>query len=387
MSALPPGPWEARPRATPVTPAEGRGEPGVSQYPCASCGASVSYAPGAPRLTCPWCGAETPIPDAAPADRAEAHRERDYAAALAGKAGAAEMETTQVARCDACGAAVAFEPGVHASACPFCASALVGDPAPDRHIRPQALLPFAVPDAEARARIERWRRGLWFAPSSLARMAREQGRLAGVYTPYWTFDARTETAYAGERGDPETVRTRGPDGKAQAMTRIRWSPVRGRVARAFDDVLAPGTASLPDELLQALAPWDLSALEPYGRDWLAGFRAEAYTVGLEPAFARARAMMDAQIRADVRAAIGGAQQRIQRLDSRVSEVTFKHVLLPVWVGAYRWRGRAYRVVVNGRTGSVRGERPWSWWKIALAALAALALAGLAFWVAEQGGVR
>ena len=55
--------------------------------------------------------------------------------------------------------------------------------------------------------------------------------------------------------------------------------------------------------------------------------------------------------------IGGDQQRIGALETEVGRLTFKHVLLPVWLAAYRYRGRAYRFVVNGRTGAVDGERP------------------------------
>jgi hypothetical protein len=38
-------------------------------------------------------------------------------------------------------------------------------------------------------------------------------------------------------------------------------------------------------------------------------------------------------------------------------VTFKHVLLPLWVGTYRYRGRQYPVLINGQTGKVSGEKP------------------------------
>jgi hypothetical protein len=48
--------------------------------------------------------------------------------------------------------------------------------------------------------------------------------------------------------------------------------------------------------------------------------------------------------------------------------SFKHVVLPVWVAAFNFLGKPYRFVVNGRTGEVHGERPWSAWKLALAGL-------------------
>ncbi|MEL7262348.1 MAG: primosomal protein N' (replication factor Y) - superfamily II helicase, partial [Pseudomonadota bacterium] len=37
-------------------------------------------------------------------------------------------------------------------------------------------------------------------------------------------------------------------------------------------------------------------------------------------------------------------------------------------------GETYRFVVNGRTGRVQGERPWSAWKIAIAVITGLIVA-------------
>lgn len=374
------GPWGAAPAAPPPAPAA----EAVSRYPCGACGAILSFKPGEHVLHCEFCGSDTPIPQADGAALAEALRERDFAAALSGGMREAQSETTQVARCEACGASVEFDPGAHARECPFCASRLVTDPSPDRHIRPQALLPFAIDAREARERLAGWLASRWFAPNGLRKFARADSRLNGIYTPYWTFDARTESAYAGQRGDAYTVQVRGQNGEVRSEIRIRWTPVRGRTARDFDDVLVLGATSLPPRYTDALHPWDLSQLQPYARDYLAGFRAEAYTVPLEPAWGQARAQIDAVIAQDVRFAIGGDQQRIERIDTRVGGVTFKHVLLPVWVAAYRYGGRPWRVVINGRTGAVRGERPYSVWKIALAVLAAAALAAGLFWLMEQG---
>ena len=73
---------------------------------------------------------------------------------------------------------------------------------------------------------------------------------------------------------------------------------------------------------------------------------------------------------------------------RIDDVTFKHVLLPVWVAAYKYRGQSYRFVVNGQTGKVQGERPWSWIKITLAVIAAAIVIGAlayGYVLVEEGG--
>ena len=102
------------------------------------------------------------------------------------------------------------------------------------------------------------------------------------------------------------------------------------------------------------------------------------TVELTDAFTEARTQMDRVIERDVRFDIGGDRQRIHHIDTDISDVTFKHILLPVWTAAYKYRGQSYRFVVNGRTGQVRGERPWSAIKILIAVVIGLAVAAGAF---------
>jgi hypothetical protein len=67
----------------------------------------------------------------------------------------------------------------------------------------------------------------------------------------------------------------------------------------------------------------------------------------------------------VRNDIGGDEQMIESLSTNYTDVTFKHLLLPVYAGAYRYNGKTYQIMVNGRTGEIQGERPYSFWKIAL----------------------
>ncbi|MEY4185166.1 MAG: hypothetical protein RIT02_200, partial [Planctomycetota bacterium] len=54
-----------------------------------------------------------------------------------------------------------------------------------------------------------------------------------------------------------------------------------------------------------------------------------------------------------------------------------HLLLPVWLMAYRYKGKSYQVFINACTGQVSGERPWSLPKIVLTILIViLIIAGL-----------
>jgi len=247
------------------------------RFPCHTCGSDLRFDPAEGLLKCDHCGNEEPMIEG----RAGSIRELDFAAATQGQLAEQEMEETRVSACPNCAAQVEFDPNTHAAECPFCATPVVTDTGTHRHIKPRAVLPFALSERAAQKAMVDW---------------------------------------------------------------------------------------------HALAPWDLTALAPYTPEYLAGFRAEGYTIDLDTAFTEARARMDAQITRDIRFDIGGDKQRITSAKTQVSDVTFKHILLPVWMAAYKYRGKTYRFVVNGQTGAVKGERPYSAIKIALAVTLGLIVA-------------
>ncbi|MEL6521834.1 MAG: TFIIB-type zinc finger domain-containing protein [Pseudomonadota bacterium] len=355
------------------------------RFPCEACGSDLRFAPGQGRLVCDHCGNEEDIADR---NDAEPIYELDYAKALADRLPEAEVEETRILSCDSCGAQIEFDQATHAKECPFCASPIVTDSGTHRHIKPKGLLPFAQSEAEAHDAMANWLGRLWFAPNGLSEYARKGRKMQGIYVPYWTFDADTDSRYRGERGTVyyETRTRTNADGDRETyrVQKVRWRPASGRVSRWFDDVLVLASRSLPERYTAALEPWDLAALEPYQPQYLAGFRAEGYTIELQDGFGRARERMDQVIRRDVKFDIGGDRQRIHDIQTQLSNITFKHVLLPVWLAAYKYRGKTYRFVVNGRTGRVQGERPWSAWKIAFAILlVALVAAGVGYFVAME----
>jgi DNA-directed RNA polymerase subunit RPC12/RpoP len=356
------------------------------RFPCDQCGSDLRFDPAAGQLVCGHCGNAEPIEDGGP--WAGGISEIDFDQALRNLLPIQDMEVTRVSSCPNCGAEVEFDPEAHSAECPFCATPVVKGTGENRHIKPRALLPFQLSEDAARDAMIAWLGRLWFAPNGVQEYARKGRRMQGIYVPYWTFDADTKSRYRGERGTVyyETRRVM-RDGKmtTQRVQKVRWRPASGRVARFFDDVLVLASTSLPKSYTEALPPWDLSALEPYRPEFIAGFRAEAYTVDLDQGFGEARAIMDRQIHRDVKFDIGGDRQRVHNVETEVSAVTFKHILLPVWMAAYKFRGKTYRFVVNGQTGRVQGERPYSAWKIALAVIAGLVVAAAFGYVAAVYG--
>jgi len=360
--------------------------PAGKLFPCAQCGAKVAFDPATRSLKCPYCGHTTAVPD--PGDEAAAAVvEREFDAYLeraeAGDGAVIAGHASQT-RCTGCGATVLLEDKVVTKECPFCGTHLENKPeSAAGMIPPESLVPFAVELRAAREAFTTWLGDLWFAPSELKTVA-NLGRLSGVYVPYWTYDAMTYTAYRGERGDnyqdTETYTERDAQGnsvtKTRTVTRIRWWPASGQVEHFFDDVLVCGSKSIPPQLVASLYPWDLENLEGFRPEFLGGFNTERYAVGLREGFGEAKGLMAPTIDTLVRQGIGGDHQRVEWKRTDYAAVTFKHLLLPVWVAHYRYHEKLFQILVNGRTGKVSGERPWSVAKIVAVVLGVLLLVGV-----------
>lgn len=342
------------------------------RFPCENCGSPLAFSPGDDALKCPSCGHVNPIPA-----HDSAIEEQDFGAALEKLKQAAVLEEVASVKCTSCAADFSMPEGVHAQDCPFCGTPVVADTGVNRRIKPHAVAPFSIDDRTARQGFKTWLAGRWFAPNDLTAYARQEERLKGVYVPFWTFDCGTESVYQGQRGKAIRRKRRVMvtiKGKRKSVmrshTEMRWTRVSGRVSRFFDDVLVLASTSLPPRMTEQLMPWLLSDLVVYEEAYLSGFISEAYTLDLEIGFSDACRLMDGVIRDDVARDIGGDGQRIDRVDTKRDDIRFKHVLLPIWMATYRYGHKPYRFIINGQTGAVVGERPYSAWKIAYASFAA-----------------
>lgn len=344
---------------------------------CEQCGAEQAFDPALKSLKCPFCGHVTEIELLD-----QKIEELDFQAVLAeATKDTPSVEVTEDV-CSECNASVTLDENVAVDECPYCGSTLISQTKTEKRIQPKSLLPFEVTADAARAAFRKWIKGLWFAPNKLKEFVRVMDKLQGIYVPFWTYDTQTHSQYTGQRGVDYYVTesyTATENGKSVSKTRqvrkTRWYSASGTVNNAFDDVLVEASQSLPVKYLRKLEPWDLDALVPYRESYLSGFRAESYSVPLDMGFEQAKALMEPTIESTIRADIGGDRQRIHYKSTQYNEISFKHILLPVWCSAFRYRDRVFRFMINARTGEVQGERPWSKWKIAFASIAAAIVIG------------
>jgi len=207
-------------------------------------------------------------------------------------------------------------------------------------------------------------------PNNLKKAALDPQNTKGLYLPYWTFDAQLNANYTGQRGDyyyVEVAYTANVKGKNVRRTRqerrTRWSPAAGRINGFVDDTLIKASHQRKNQIPNKISNWNLEKLVPFNTSYLSGFVTEKYTIPLKEGHVSSQREAKEIAKSWARNHIGGDTQRVSAIDMSLSEETFKHVLLPVYISAYKYGSKKYNFFINGQTGTISGKRPYSFWKI------------------------
>lgn len=355
----------------------------VDSINCSQCAAVLKFNPGTTELKCSYCQAVNQIDVSAAVEVVE-NDFSEFASLYSSPDDLREIATVQ---CGGCGAATTLKENVTASECPFCGLALVvTSVSSSKQIKPSYILPFSIDQKTSFEKFKSWISSLWFAPSDLKKKVTDQDKLHGIYIPYWTYDSHTRSTYTGEKGvnyrvqeSYNAVENGKTVLKTRTVTKTKWTPASGCVEQVFDDVLVAASNHLPPKHVRNLEPWDLKQLQNFNESFLVGFQAESYQITFKDGLELAKSIMSEGIKKTIHRDIGGDQQRIIEVRSDFNEVKFKHILLPLWISSFNYKGKVFRFMINARTGKVSGERPWSIGKIVSAAVAASVMVAVAIY--------
>lgn len=351
--------------------------PEAQTFKCPQCGASTAYDVDASGVACEYCGYEGALDAEIVGKEADVREFTLEALAIDRRGWGAERRELH---CDSCGADLSLAPTDLSSTCPFCASnRVVARTQSLEALRPRFLIPFKLDQDDCRPRARAWLGRGWMHPPELRRAAQIL-QFRGVYLPYWTFSAEMRAVWQAEIGYERSKRYYDHSSKTwKTKTVIDWRWESGRVSRAVRDLLESGTTKISHYLLEKLRPFELQALAEYEPGFLAGWQALAYDIPLPTAWDTARAKMRELIREACYDDTPTSRVRNFSMQADFDEETWRYILLPVFIAAFRFEKKVYQVMVNGQTGAVAGQKPVAWWKVWLAIAGLLspgALSGL-----------
>lgn len=267
------------------------------------------------------------------------------------------MSDAQIINCLACGGTVVYDIKASGAKCIFCGSVSLEVAEPGEALPvPQAALPMAVDFSRANAEYKKWASASWWYPKELRTLAIE---LRPMFLPAWRFSSQLETHWAGLK---------------RAATRSGKAPTSGQSMLDLS-IMVPASLGLEQGELFELQPFDESQSRPWSEDdadqaW------EPPQVTEVGARSRGHKMMADHHR-------GVIQSQSNLISCKVSPIIedrdVRLYMLPIYIGAFRYRDKPWRFVINAQTGKVVGKAPTDRMKVAMVVgigLAVLLLIGV-----------
>ena len=192
-------------------------------------------------------------------------------------------------------------------------------------------------------------------------------------------DRRVLVSHGNIHRDASTARR---ETRTRTVTETEWWPLAGRFQRYYFGYLISGSKGLSQDLALRMMPYHLSAAKRYEPYFLAGWTSEEYSLDRDDALAHCQQEFHARAGRDISGFLPGDTQRDLQYEVRYEDTSSDLFLLPTYLLTYTYQGEQYHFIMNGQTGELYGERPLSWIRIGLYALAVVVI-GLVIGIALQ----
>lgn len=334
---------------------------------CPCCGGIMDFDPSTGTLHCPYCDHLQEIE--ALDKKNSAAEELDFNAADK-KENCDWGKETKTVICKSCGGEMVYDALQTAGECPYCGSNQVMETHDENTLAPGGVCVFKVDKETAGQNFYKWIKKKIFCPSKAKKNAKPEA-FKGVYLPYWTFDTNTTSVYTAKYGKDRTV------GKGDEQKTVTdWYNTSGTYIEFINDQLVAASTQQDSAILKKVEPFDTADNFKYKPEYIAGFASERYSIGLKDGWEKAKEFIRSRIRRNIEDKITDEHNadhvKDLKFTTSFSKVTYKYLLLPIWVSSFSYNGKVYQFMVNGQTGKVGGKTPVSPLRVVIAVLIGIA---------------
>ncbi len=253
---------------------------------------------------------------------------------------------------------MSYDASAGALRCPFCGSTELVKQPDAKEIAPEGVVPFAIPREQAVAAMRKWLGSSIWRPGDLSEQALVVS-MTPVYVPFWVFEAQTHTYFCADSS--HTPRS----------ACASWYPVSGQHEGTYDGLLVGASAVLTTAETMAICPFDLAPALPPEKVDLQNATFERFSVPRKYARPLASQGFESLEGQECEQLVAGRARNVH-VNVRITDLSSRPMLLPVWIMAYRYQDRVFRFLLNGQTGRATGQAPVSWYRIGGAIAAAVA---------------
>ncbi len=336
----------------------------TSIYKCPNCGGESVFDAKTQKMRCLYCDSTFDVKNE------EKVTEKDLDELLDN---AKIWNEAEVYQCKTCGAKEIIDNHEVAISCPFCGTNNVVKTEEIAGLKPQGVVPFKIDKERAGKIATNWARRKFYAPRDFKKSATPE-KISGIYNPVFAFDVETKNTYKGRLGKNYT-RTSTVNGKVVTHTETRYFNISGEKNVNFDDYPIQASSNMSTATIKEISPFPTNDAPAYKTEYLRGYSASAYNKDGKQCWSECQQLMKNDIEREILRKYDYTFKEYLDVKTAILKQKYKYVLVPVYVGHCKYRGKLYNFFVNGSTGKITGKTPVSGWKVFFTVLLGLLIVG------------
>lgn len=327
-------------------------------YKCPSCGAPLEFDGYSQEMACDNCGNQFPTETVKQVDAIEKQTasspDNSEWTVDAKPYSPEEAARTQAFSCSSCGAELITDETTVATNCAFCGSPSIIPMQFGEETRPTRIIPYLISKEKATGMFHDYFKGKKLVPN-LFMKGNTIDEIRKLYVPYWLFDAQANADVTYNASQVSTFTS----GKYR-VTKTRHFLVRRAGTLDFRDLPVDASSKLDNSITESIEPFAMDASIAFSPETLSGSMANRADVDAEESKRRADNRIHKSTESAFRNTVAGYHAVIPRsVKIQVPDGRCSAVLFPVWLITTKKKDKTYTFAINGQTGELTCNIPYS----------------------------
>ena len=328
-------------------------------HKCPSCNASINYNPKEKNWVCEYCGSKFTLDELKANEEKYEHTSVKDSKELKDEESKIEMDQYH---CQDCGAEIIADKNTAATFCVYCKNTAILKSRLSDKFSPSKIIPFSKTKEDAIEAFKKVGKGRFLMPKEFSDPKNIQ-ELTGVYIPFWLYSCKMKGLVSGKGTKVMTWST-----YDYIYTKTDTYNVERGGIYDFENIPVDGSERFNDAIMNSIEPFNYDELEPFNYSYLSGFLAEKYDVEKNEAkkitIERAKTSTIDDLQAKAKSS-GYASFIASKKETNIEEESIDYVLLPVWMVNIKYKDKMHTFAMNGQTGKMIGDIPYSKRKLLL----------------------
>lgn len=304
-------------------------------FRCENCGGIMEFDPMTQKMKCPNCGTEKDVHDMKIDEVNFSHQDfKEF-------------------RCSSCGAELLTDENTTSMFCSYCGNATLIESRVTGENAPTYIIPFKHKKGDAIEAFQGWCKKGILTPNIFKNSTAVE-KVSGIYVPFWLFDVDGDLQASGE-----CTKVRYSSDDEYDYVHTSYYRVHRDISATFAKIPADASVKMDDKVMDKLEPFYYDELKDFNMAYLSGYLSEKYNMNFDALLPRIKKRAEGYMETFLSRELSMYDGKAVRSQKSIRLNQAVYAVLPVWILNYRYQGKDYIFAMNGQTGNIVADLPWS----------------------------